>query len=506
MPDSSSGDPRVRLIDPTRSGDAAAALRALDRFRVVVDVGPMPPVAASAAAVAAAVAARLFAHVEVVGQAALPTVNPWHVDNLGDVLPSLASIRPDPACEPTGEITLAIGDTGRRADIGAGGGAWTARLGHEPQRLDEPAIAGHGHALGLHAAAALAVNELMKRALTPVGFTALPMPPGAALTWNLVDYQLGDSPGDLQPQSVHRPVMLAGCGSVGGTAAGLLAMTSVTGDGVVVDAENLDPERNPIRYPLLRGEEDKEKTAWAADLLTSAGWRVDQCSDGIREWLGRAPAPGFDGLVVSSVDDLQARLDVTDILPRDVCSVGVAGLALHLQRERLGDGYACPYCDFVQAAPPSTQADVTAQQLGLPVTRVLELTTGSRLTADDLAQCVAAGAIREGTAATLRGHRLDDLIARSYAEVGLGRVPGAAGTPAAPPVHLAAPQVSWIAATLAAAEVVKYLTGLPGLDRRVDLDLTGLPQGFTRRVAPDDTGRCACASPHRRGWMRRMYS
>jgi hypothetical protein len=65
--------------------------------------------------------------------------------------------------------------------------------------------------------------------------------------------------------------------------------------------------------------------------------------------------------------------------------------------------------------------------------------------------------------------------------------------------------VSWLTATIGAAEIAKYLTGLPGVDRRVDVDLTGLPQGFTRRVEPDSTGRCLCTSAHRRRWMRTIY-
>jgi hypothetical protein len=39
----------------------------------------------------------------------------------------------------------------------------------------------------------------------------------------------------------------------------------------------------------------------------------------------------------------------------------------------------------------------------------------------------------------------------------------------------------------------------------MDLDLTGLPQGLVRRPPADATGRCVCASPFRRRWMKRMY-
>lgn len=70
---------------------------------------------------------------------------------------------------------------------------------------------------------------------------------------------------------------------------------------------------------------------------------------------------------------------------------------------------------------------------------------------------------------------------------------------------LAAPQVSLIAGAIAAAELRKAQLGLPLLDRRIDIDLTGLPQGMLRRPACDSSGRCLCASPFRQRWMRELY-
>ncbi len=119
------------------------------------------------------------------------------------------------------------------------------------------------------------------------------------------------------------------------------------------------------------------------------------------------------------MDDLAARFDVADVLAREVISVGVGGLAFHVQRESLGDAWACPYCEYVPAEP--------------------------------------------------------------------------------------APRVSWLTGVITAAGLVKTASGLPVLDRRVDVDLSGRPQGFTRRVKADAPGRCACASGIRRRWMVNLY-
>ena len=72
-------------------------------------------------------------------------------------------------------------------------------------------------------------------------------------------------------------------------------------------------------------------------------------------------------------------------------------------------------------------------------------------------------------------------------------------------VAVAAPQVSWFAGVLAAAEIVKEVQGLPLVDRRVDVDLSGLPPGLVRRVAADATGRCLCRSGTRIRWYRQLY-
>jgi hypothetical protein len=180
-------------------------------------------------------------------------------------------------------------------------------------------------------------------------------------------------------------------------------------------------------------------------------------------------------------------------------SLGVAGLSIRLQRERADDNYACPYCNFVDAAPPLSQAAVWAQQTGIAEQRVIHLLlTHEPLTAADIAAAVAAGRIRQDQSAELVGRRLADVVGQAYAQATV--VPSPHDR-----VDVSTPYVSWMAGILGAAEIVKIAYGLPLIERRVDLDLSGLPAGFVLPAERDQSGRCLCWSSVRRRWARRLY-
>jgi hypothetical protein len=457
---------------------------------------------------------RLFPHVQVDGSAHAGP-NPWGITDVADAPDWFRGVRPVPTAAPAADIRVSIGmSPGPRVRdrvLGVGGGDWTARLAWEPQPLDDPSC-GLRHGLGLHAGACLAVSELLKVAMVPLGMRALMLPgsggysSGDPLVWNLIDYRRAPAPviTGAEGRLLCLRVLLAGAGSVGTSAAGALVFCpGLTGEAIAVDPEDFDPARNSFRYPALSGGETGAKATWAAALLQNAGWRAEPAVADIGTWNAGQQSPGFDGIMVSSVDDLTARFEVADVLAREVISAGVGGLAFHVQRERLGDGWACPYCEYVSAEPALTQAHVIAAQLGLPVERVIALQIpGAVLTTADLKTSASAGKIFSETGSRLVGHRLADLVAGVYAEAAIGaqRDPGQPGT-----VAVAAPQVSWLTGVITAAELVKTASGLPVLDRRVDIDMSGLPQGFTRRVRADASGRCACASGVRRRWVVNLY-
>jgi hypothetical protein len=511
-------DPRLRLLGTAEAADADRLLAALDTVRPIVAVSPgLPPAAAGAALTLVALLSRLFPHVQVEGSAQAGP-NPWGITDVAGAMDWFRAVRPVPTTAPGTDIWISLGmppdRRGRDLVLGVGGGDWTVRLARESQPLDVP-LGGLRHGLGLHAAACLAVNELLKMAFVPLGMRALMLPGsdgtswGDPLVWNLIDYRRVPAPlADGAAGRVLRlRVLLAGAGSVGTSVAGMLVFCpGLTGEAIVVDPEDFDPTRNPFRYPALVGGKTGAKATWAARLLRNAGWEAEPDVSDIGIWNAAQSAPGFDGIMVSSVDELTARFDVADVLAREVISAGVGGLAFHIQRERLGDGWACPYCEYVPAEPTLTQAHVIAAQVGLPVERVIALQIpGVVLTSADLESCTAGGKISPETAARLAGHRLADLVAGAYAEAAVAPA-GTQGEPGRPgTVAVAAPQVSWLTGVITAAELVKTASGLPVLDRRVDVDMSGLPQGFTRRVKADQSGRCACASGVRRRWVVNLY-
>ncbi len=142
---------------------------------------------------------------------------------------------------------------------------------------------------------------------------------------------------------------------------------------------------------------------------------------------------------------------------------------------------------------------VWADQTGIPLRRIGELIGGEPLGAEDVAVPVAAGRISPEAGAALVGRRVVDLVGRVYADA---RVPDASGGE----VTVSAPFVSWLAGVTLAAEVNKFADGLPLLERRAELDLSGVPAGVVRWLPSDPTGRCLCQSPVRRRWARSLYA
>ncbi len=215
-------DPRLRLLGAAEAADAGQLLAALDTVRPIVTVSPdLPRPAAGAALTLVALLSRLFPHVQVDGSAQAGP-NPWGITDVAGALDWFRAVRPVPTTAPATDIRMSLGlpagGRGRDLVLGAGGGDWTVRLGREPQPLDDPP-GGLRHGLGLHAAACLAVNELLKVALVPQGMRALMLPGsngawcGDPLVWNLIDYRRVPAPLADAGCAQRLRVLLAGAGS-----------------------------------------------------------------------------------------------------------------------------------------------------------------------------------------------------------------------------------------------------------------------------------------------------
>jgi hypothetical protein len=488
-----SSDPRLSIGPALAGASGDQVAEALDRLRPVIRIeAGLTPASATAVAGLFSLLIRAHPHTTIDGDAEMGP-NPWQAALLSEMPDRLAACRPAPTCGPSDDLVIGAGASVPLARLWIGGDDWTAHIGPEPAPLS---AAVHGY--GVHAAAVLAAAEVMKLALGPHGMIHVLLP--GPLTWNLINYQLAPV-GTVQSAPIGRPALaLLGAGSIGSSGGGLLVCdTEIVGTAVVVDPDRFDPARNPYRYPASTGIEDGHKADWVAGLLRAAGWSADSFPCTVAEWTRDQPHPGWPGTVISSVDRLDGRLDVADVLPRTAVSIGVAGLALHAQLEHSYDEYACPFCDFAGEAPPMSRIEARANQVGLPPVRVAQLDLdGATLERADVEAAVGAGRIRADRAEELIGRRVDDLVRRAYAEV---TVP----IPGAEPAAVSAPYVSWMGGLLAAVEVSKAARGLPTLDRRVDLDLTGVPLGVQSRRLRNITGSCPCASPKRQAWVARLY-
>lgn len=488
-----SSDPRVNLGAGLPDGASDEVLGALDRVRIVIRLGAeLTGPAANAAGALVSMLSRVHPHVRVEGDARLGP-NPWGAATVTGVLALLAPLRPPAGSDVENELVVAVGDDVALADLWVGGDDWTARMGRRPVPIGPGAIG-----LGLQGAAALAAAELAKLVLGPLGMIHVPAP--EHLEWNLLDHRL--APASATMTEWEPPVVaLLGAGSVGSSVAGLLVLAGRPGSVWVVDPDTFDAGRNPFRYPSSTPGLTGSKAAWLAGILSRAEWRAEASSGTVGDWVANRPAPGFDGIAVSSVDSVCGRLQVADLLARTTITLGVGGLALHVQREHLGDGWACPFCQFVVLDPPMTQIQVHAQLTGLRLERVAELRLNGGagvLTGDDVATAVRAGRLHPDRAPGMVGRRLDDLVRGAYAEAS---VPVSGAEPAA----VSAPYVSWTAGVLGAAEIIKATTGLPLVDRRVDLDLSGVPLGLVSRRPADASGRCVCGPGLRRRWSARLW-
>lgn len=508
-------DPRLRIIDPSAGDLAEQVLTALDRTEIAIRLAPdLPGPARVAAAALAAMTARLFRHVTVTCadpvDRALPA-NWWAAPDVDALVTAAHALLPVPVEAPAPDITLvvSVGMVDGTVDFGIGGDDYTAVLDGRPVEI----TAGTHH-LGVHAAACLAVSQLLGRALGTAGPRTVELgeryeldllthtPTSAA---SVVLTGVTTRPGRSHP---IREVVFAGAGSVGSSAVALIttalapAYTDTTDaedvEFTIIDLDSFDPSRNPFRYPALLGGETDDKATLLAARQRCAGLHADGVVDTVGHWVAGRDAPGVYGLVISSVDTVEGRLEVADVIAEQTLSVGVKALELHAQRERMDGGAACPFCHYVDVAPAITQADVYVEMTGIEQNRILELLGGTRLTAADVATASRAGKI-DGDGTNLVGRRVEDLVGRIYADAPVTSADG--GTA----LTIAFPQVSWFAGVLAAVELVKQLRGLPTLPGRVDADLAGLPPGAVRLMPADATGRCLCHSAVRRQAWTRLY-
>ena len=434
---------------------------------------------------------RIFPNTSLELDGALPP-NPWGADTIADFVAKQPSAPARPHETPR-ELVIAVGRCAGPADLYTAGDDWTAIVSRSPLSAF-PAPGKHG-SLGLHAATALAGSEVVKQALSDLDLQTVPLE--AELIWNLLDYRLQAAPATTHTSpAMHQRLLFLGAGSLGSSAIAALSLTDTPGSIEIVDHDEFDPSHNPFRYPAATTVTDGSKVHWLAAMAGPfPAMGAHPHNQKLQDWLAERDSPGFDGTAVVTVDRVDARRDAADLMARHTIAAGVRGLATELHRSTAIDSsMACSYCPHVDVADPYDQVDVYAEVTNLPAARVQELLDGARLTLADLE--ATGGPIDH----RLVGRRFEDLVRAAYAEATLP-----ATSDQSIPIRVSAPHVSWLTGLTIAAEIQKQSLGLPTLQRRLRIDLRGLPLGITDRPEPDLTGRCLCRNPVRQAAARSWY-
>ena len=474
-------DPRVRLAAVATNADHDAILDALARpeIHIVLPLRPLPHHVACAATLYA-LGCRLFPNTASISTNAPMPPNPWGANDLASVM-EVQPHAPDRLHPTPRAITIALGAADTRADYYIDGDDWAVYVSTSvaPPSFTTPIHGG----LGLQAAAALVISEILKSTLAELGLRTHRL--DGILTWNLLDYGLRTC--SVSPPTPPRPspLLFAGAGSLGSSAIAALTFTPLAAHLDVVDDDTFDPAHNAYRYPAATQTTAGPKADWVRDFAAGTNLSVTAHRERILDWSHDRASPGFHGAAVVTVDRVDARLDAASILPRQTIAAGVSGLSFQVHRAVANDhDSACSYCLYVDAALPQDQVDAYADLTGISPARIVQLLAGQPLSSDDLS--------RFPERADLLGRRIEDLVREAYAEA---TVTLEHSTSVA---EVTAPQVSWITGVVIAAEILKDALGYPTLNRRLRVDMRGLPLGVTDRPPPDPTGRCICHSLVRR--------
>jgi hypothetical protein len=475
-------DPRIALLDETApNADGEQLVRRLDTTQVIVRA-----VANQAAAALSLVnlIARLIPNVRVEAPDNEVTVSLFGVGSMSEVAASVARAARLATPRPVGQsILVDVGVGAPGADLYAWSDGWSLAL--SPSSIGAMVSTALGPAQV--AVSALAAGEVLRRVLPELPGVRLAEP----VVWNLVDYER--SLVDPVPEAGDARAVLFGAGSVGSSFVYALLLSEARGRIDVVDPDSLQP-RNKLRYPLWIERAHGRKVDWLASFSTGR-LNLEPAAMTASDWIERA---GEVELAVAAVDNASARRDIVDLLARTTLNAGVDGLQLHVSSHHLGDGLACVYCPYVDVSDAADQVDVYVGLTGLDASRVADLLRGARVSQSDLDAMAAAGRLKVADLELVGGRIVDITRHHLYAQ--------AAARVGATALAVSAPYVSAMAGALLAAEVLKISAASPfTVDRRVDVDCSGYPTGFTSRPRTDPSGRCLCHNPIRQRLYRERW-
>ena len=475
-------DPRATLLEHLGVGtDLLSLLDRMDSTEIVLHANPE---VAALALSTANLCARLFPNVRLVAEDS-ETKSLFGRGVLGDVANAVISAaRVAQPRSPRRSVSIGIGVQNPGLDLYCSSSVWNLRLSREPHQC----LGGLGPATS--AASALTSAQIARDLLPEVHGLRL----DGLYEWNLLDYTRGTIEKEPPPSKVD--FLLFGAGSVGSSVVYALLLGRAVGSVVVVDPDRL-VSRNRLRYPLWIDFKEREKVFWLREVSDMSDLKVSPVVSSAADYIsGLESAPR---LAVSSVDNVTARRDIVDALAEVTLDSGVEGLQFHVSRHRFGDGWACAFCEYVDASDILDQVGMYAKLTSLTRERIEALLHGALLSSEDV-QSLEKNVGDEGSLDEYIGLRLQDLVrARHYAQA-----PSKVGDSV---VAISAPYVSAFAGAILASEVQKSSPSLVeyALDRRIDIDCSGFPTGIVSRPKQDTSRRCLCSSAFRAAEYRASW-
>ena len=212
---------------------------------------------------------------------------------------------------------------------------------------------------------------------------------------------------------------ILGLGSIGSTVVALLAEhPEVRGRLHVLDCEATEP-RNLASYGALAdADTGKRKTDWVLQLVARhSNLKVTATDQPINQWvrtLGHEPI----GLTIIALDNVDARRDAADVLPRIAVSASADNDEATSSKCDFLHGI-CSFCQFTPKTDSGTHYQLSwSNWFGLDLARVHALTwsmqmpDGQRLAAQDLERIERHLKMPTGHLAAYQGKRLEDLYER----------------------------------------------------------------------------------------------
>ncbi|MEW6227824.1 MAG: ThiF family adenylyltransferase [Bacillota bacterium] len=405
-------------------------------------------------------------------------------------------IQPNARCD----LALAVGDGSqinaveKLVTVGVNG--WISEYEEGPGPVP---VADLVNPVGAAVAVCLGVARLFAMAVRPFlsGRQWQRMSGPERLRWSTFSYLENDENPPIPSELRLDDVVMVGVGGVGVAAATVLGWTpGLRGTLVLVDADRLDGTNLNRFLPVSQSTIGELKTDVMARYLSFVRPELQVLSAPMsyRAFVRRAGRP--QGVVVSTVDNEQARAFIQSDLPRLVIDGATSGPVLGVSRHDFLDG-ACLGCLHPRTVDPYAQELQMAKVLGLSLGDVIERLADDRPLPPAELQLIARYA---GLGMDFQAPPKGKPLRVFWAEDVCGKI--TVKTEDENEITGSAAFVSVMAGALAAGEVIKDAANLPPLNNQFMMQIFRGPTAeFPRRRDKDPKCRCFCSEEA----MRQAY-